>query len=374
MTGHPVIQKTWQENILFSVLVELTYRCNLDCWFCYNDLSLRGRALSDDDYHRLLRDLADLQVMNLTFTGGEPLAHPSFVALGRHARDLGFVVRIKSNGHALRGALAEEIRREVDPFIVEISLHGASAEVHDQQTRIPGSFDRLMTNLPELRQLGFRIKLNATLTRWNEHQIEAMFELADRLGTMFSFSPTVTPRDDGDTSPLAIAPSAAGVSHLYRVLDARMPDAPDAVVVQEPLSETCHGSPASAGEQQKNCGAGASGLAVDPFGNVYPCVQWRRPLGNLHEQSIRDIWLGSPQLADIRRLNIAAKRGVEALGEHGEGLSHCMGISEEKTGDPLAIDPQAAENARLLRQMKAEKVDNADNASVSQRVLLPVVG
>ena len=38
------LQRTWRDNILFSVLVELTYRCNLNCFFCYNDPHLRGRS------------------------------------------------------------------------------------------------------------------------------------------------------------------------------------------------------------------------------------------------------------------------------------------------------------------------------------------
>ena len=37
--------RTWDENRLFSVLIELTYRCNLDCFFCYNDLGMRGKPL-----------------------------------------------------------------------------------------------------------------------------------------------------------------------------------------------------------------------------------------------------------------------------------------------------------------------------------------
>ena len=349
-----------------KAMLELTYRCNLDCYFCYNDLEARGRALDDGDYLTLLEDLAALGVMNLTFTGGEPLAHPSFLAYGRRARQLGFVVRIKSNGHALRGHLAEEIRREVDPFLVEISLHGATAEIHDRQTRVPGSFDRLMANLPELRELGYRIKLSGTLTRWNEHQIEEMFALADGLGMRLSLSPTVTPRDDGDTSPLAIAPSDDGIRRLYHYLDARIPDPP------EPTSATCDGTlgtpshgPAANGARSavraegapKNCGAGSSGIAVDPFGNVYPCVQWRRPLGNLHEASIREIWLGSPHLREVRRVNAAARAQMQQLGEQGQGLQHCMGLSEEHTGDPLGLDPGAVHRARLLRAVRRERRD-----------------
>jgi len=96
-------------------------------------------------------------------------------------------------------------------------------------------------------------------------------------------------------------------------------------------------------------------LAVDPFGNVYPCVQWRRPLGNLHEQPISEIWRGSSALDEIRRVNEEAHSRIEELGEEGVGHSHCMGLSEEKTGDPLALDPQAAQQARILREVRGER-------------------
>jgi MoaA/NifB/PqqE/SkfB family radical SAM enzyme len=338
-----LLEKTWNGNLLFSALVELTYRCNLDCFYCYNDLGQRGQTLTDEQYFRFFADLAELQVMNLTFTGGEPLAHPSFLALGRKARELGFVLRIKSNGHALRGELAEKIRRELDPFLIEISLHGATAAAHDRQTRIAGSFERLMANLAELRALGQRVKLNATLTRWNENELEAMFELADGLGLRLSVSPTVTPRDDGDLGPLSIAPSAEGIRRLYRLLDSRIPDAEE--------TATCTGSPSI----NKNCGAGASGIAVDPYGNVYPCVQWRRPLGNLHQQRVHEIWKISPALAEVRRLNEEAKAKMLGKGQDAFGLAHCMGLSEEKTGDPLADDPMALRNASLLQETRRER-------------------
>ena len=181
-----------------------------------------------------------------------------------------------------------------------------------------------------------------------------MFELADRFGVILSLSPTVTPRDDGDMSPLSIAPSAEAVKALYAYLDRRIPDAP-------PSGGTCTGETGAPQAGSKNCGAGAAGIAIDPFGAVYPCVQWRRPLGNVHERSIRDIWSESPALAEIRRVNEQAHARIAAMGEEGVGLSHCMGLSEEKTGDPLSVDPQAAEQAQLLREVR------------EQRTLLPVV-
>ena len=59
------------------------------------------------------------------------------------------MVRIKSNGHALAARLARRLQDEVDPYMVEVSLHGASAATHDRQTRVPGSFERLVANIAE---------------------------------------------------------------------------------------------------------------------------------------------------------------------------------------------------------------------------------
>lgn len=339
-----VVSRAWRDNILMSALVELTYHCNLDCFYCYNDRGLDGLPLTNEQLEALLDDLAELQVLHLTLTGGEPLAHPHFFALGARARELGFVVRLKSNGHVLGGRIARRLRDEVDPFLIELSLHGSCSATHDRQTRIKSSFERLLGNIEEAMSLGLRLKLNATLTAWNEHEIEPMFALADRLGLSLAFSPTVTPRDDGDRAPLSIAPSRKGVLRLYRVLDQRCPDEAGA------LAAGCQPAPTT----DKNCGAGSSGIAIDPHGNVYPCVQWRRSLGNLHERSLLDIWQGSSALEEIRTLTIAARQKRESLGAVGHCISFCPGLSEERTGDPLGIESDALSNAELLLKVRTE--------------------
>jgi AdoMet-dependent heme synthase len=354
-----VVATTWRENLLFSVLVELTYRCNLDCFFCYNDLGLRGEPLGRDDYFRLFADLREMEVLNLSLSGGEPLAHPDFLLLGARARQLGFVVRIKSNGHALRGELARRIRDEIDPFLIETSLHGATAATHDRQTRVPGSFDRLLANLAEMRQLGLRVKLNSTLTLWNEGEIAAMFALADSLDLPLQVDPEVTPRDDGSREPLQVAPSREGVLRLFRLQFERGREASGAP------AEVARGGddgtmPAPV---HKHCGAGSSGIAIDPYGNVYPCVQWRRPVGNLHRQGIREIWRSSAGLAEVRDLTGRVKDMVDAQGSGSHLLSFCPGTAAQ-AGSPLRLYPEAEQRRELLQQVMGEEAG---------RPLLPVV-
>jgi AdoMet-dependent heme synthase len=356
-----VVATAWRENLLFSVLVELTYRCNLDCFFCYNDLGLRGEPLSRDEYFQLFAELREMEVLNLTLTGGEPLAHPDFLALGARARELGFAVRIKSNGHALRGELARRIRDEIDPFLIEVSLHGATAATHDRQTRVPGSFHRLLANLAEMKELGLRVKINSTLTAWNEGEIEEMFALVDLAGLPLQVDPEVTPRDDGDRDPLAVAPSREGVLRLFRLQFERGRSA-----AADGPSEVARGGddgtmPAPV---HKHCGAGSSGIAIDPYGNVYPCVQWRRPVGNLHQQSLREIWRGSAGLAEVRDLTVRIKEVVDAQGPGSHLLNFCPGSAATQAGSPLELYPAATQRRDLLQQVMGEE---------ARRPLLPVV-
>lgn len=395
MSFERLMLRTWSENHLFSALVELTYRCNLDCFFCYNDLALRGRPLSLQEYFDFFADLRDLQVLNLTLTGGEPLAHPDFLRLGARARELGFVVRIKSNGHALRGAMARRIRDEVDPFLIEVSLHGASAAVHDRQTRVPGSFERLLANLREMRTLGLRVKLNGTLTAWNEHEIEGMLALADQLGLQLQIDPEVTPRDDGDHEPLSISPSRDGVRRLFALLAERAAQARRAAATAAADDPATAGAgspalpaiapaiamrladdglaPAGAG---KHCGAGSSGIAVDPFGSVYPCVQWRRPVGNLHDASIREIWAQSSGLSEVRALTVAAKQVVDGYGAAGALLNFCPGNAASLGGgDALRVYPAALSRMQLAQEaMAAHDLRQPSLADrPARKTLLPIL-
>ncbi len=368
MSFADVVRQTWRSNHLFSALLELTYRCNWDCFFCYNDLSLRGQPLSRQQYFQLLEDLRDLGTLNLILSGGEPLAHPDFFTLGAKGRELGFVIRVKSNGHALRGEVARRLRDEVDPYIVEVSLHGARAATHDRQTRVPGSFERLLANLRELAELGQRLQINTTLTAWNEDELEEMLALARGLGIPMQVDPEVTPRDDGDLEPLSIRPSREAALRLFRLqAEARRQalEGGEEGVASAQLAVSREGDAllpgGAAGE--RHCGAGAATIAVDPYGTVYPCVQWRRAVGDLHRQSIKEIWAGSSELAAVREANSEVKRMLDGLGPVGGLMGFCPGNAAAATGRPAGIYPAAATKLALRREVEEE----------GRRAVLPIL-
>lgn len=336
MSYQALLARMVGRNIPFSVLLELTYRCNLGCFYCYNDRASLGTPLAVDQYRALFRDLRALGTLNLTFSGGEPLAHPDFFALGAEARAQGFLIRIKSNGHGINARLARRLREELDPYILELSLHGASPATHDRQTRVPGSFARLLRSLGHLARVGLRVQLNATLTAWNEGELEPMADLAEGLGLPLRWSTQVTPRDDGDPTPLAIAPSPEALARLESLLAERSPRG-------EGGASDDGGEPPTPWD--KVCGSGASGFTVDPWGNLYPCVQWRVPAGNLHRQSVREIWEGSRTLKMVRERTGALAQAVKAQGRGALGGFSCPALAE-RSGEiqvPLPVHFRGAD-------------------------------
>lgn len=345
MSYQALLARVVGRNIPFSVLLELTYRCNLDCFYCYNDRASAGTPLSLDQYLALFRDLRALGTLNLTFSGGEPLAHPDFFSLGAKARTQGFLIRIKTNGHGINARLGRRLRDELDPHILEVSLHGASPATHDRQTRVPGSFARLLRNLGHLARVGLRVQLNATLTAWNEGELEPMADLADGLGLPLRWSTQVTARDDGDPTPLGIAPAPEALARLESLLAERS-------------ARGGNGAGEDGGEPptpwDKVCGSGASGFTVDPWGNLYPCVQWRVPAGNLHRQSVREIWEGSQTLKLVRERTEALARAVKTEGPGVLGSSGCPALAERAGQIRVALpDPCRGPDQRAQRAAAA---------------------
>ena len=253
-----------------SASLELTYKCNWRCVFCYNPRHDDLRGLSAPEWLSVLDDLRTLGTLYVALTGGEPLTHPGFMTVARGARERALALRILTNGALVTESVADEIA-ELKVLAVEMSLHGSRAETHDRATATPGSFEAMLRGLDRLRARGVSVVLKTPLTRINEDEIEPMHALAGDRDVPWRVDPVLTPRDDGDVGPLAWRPSTAALERVYQ----RLADAG-----QLPHEERSKGG--------VNCGLGSTTLAIDPEGNVYPCMQWRKaPLGNVRETGLR---------------------------------------------------------------------------------------
>src|SRR5690606_1736220 len=149
----------------FSAMLEIADRCNEACVHCYQVQGQKGE-LETAHWERVMRELAELGVMFLTFSGGEATLRRDFLHLVAYARRLRFAVRIFSNGLNLDAAMAAELGR-LSVQEVQISLYSHRAEVHDGVTRVPGSFERVVAAARHLRAAGVQVLLKSPLMSLN---------------------------------------------------------------------------------------------------------------------------------------------------------------------------------------------------------------
>lgn len=318
-----------------SASLELTYRCNWRCVFCYNPRHADLRGLPTKRWLGVLDELRQLGTLYVALTGGEPLTHPDFLTIARGVRERALALRVLTNAALVTETLAAEIA-ELRPMAVELSIHGACAATHDRATGTPGSFDAMLRGLDRLRRHGVAIVLKSPLTRLNEDEMEAMQGIAADRGVPLRLDPVLTPRDDGDRGPLAYRASPAAVDRMLRAL---------ARTGQVPHEERVRGG--------TNCGLGRITLAIDPEGNVFPCLQWRRAaLGNVREASLAGLWAESEERAAAAATAQAANERMLDAGGALATFPFCPALALQRTGDALQPDHDHVEQAEAAARIR----------------------
>jgi pyrroloquinoline quinone biosynthesis protein E len=95
-----------------SLLAEITYRCNLQCAYCYNplDLSSYREELSVDEWRRVVDEAAGLGVLQIHFSGGEPtLRADELVVMVETARKRGLYTNLITQGTFLTDSLLDRL-------------------------------------------------------------------------------------------------------------------------------------------------------------------------------------------------------------------------------------------------------------------------
>jgi hypothetical protein len=130
-----------EQNIPMHALLELTNNCNWWCRHCYITHRPAKGELTLDEIRPILDQLAELGVLFLTFTGGEPLTRKDFFDIAEYARQRDFSFSLFTNGTLITPTVADRLK-ELALERAEISILGAKAATHDAITQVEGSFDR----------------------------------------------------------------------------------------------------------------------------------------------------------------------------------------------------------------------------------------
>ncbi len=264
---------------LVFAFVEITPACNNRCSGCSNVYldQRQAAAMPVTAWETLLKSIRPY-VDYVKLTGGEPTLYPAFSRLLEvlEALDLPFTLFTNARWHAPE-TLVAALRHAPGLQGLLISLHGVTAPTHEAFSSVPGSFVETLANLRRALDAAIPCTLSMVITRHNWDQIEAMIELAQRLGAEgVAFNRYIgAPLPELEPTPAQLYEA------LQRIEAAQRSGA--AVKFGVPLS-LCQSEAAAS-----PCLAGEAFVTIDPWGKVRPCNHAPVVLGDLQSQTLPEI-------------------------------------------------------------------------------------
>lgn len=306
-------------GIPLSAQVDLTWRCNERCVHCYLDHDDRGE-LTTAEVLGVLDQLAAAGVFFLSLSGGEIMLRPDVFEIVSHARSLAFDIKLRTNALLIGEDEARRFR-QLSVRQVQVSIYSRRAEVHDGITKIRGSLARTIEAIRRLRAEGMKVIVACVLMRQNAGDYPGVQALAAELGAQFTIDPTITPhiesRLTGDRSLVNLNVDRSMLARVFHDPSLSGAAAEDCAPPSPPDQATLEAAP---------CAAGHTACYVSPYGDVYPCVQFPLPCGNIRISPFETIWRKSVQLAEVRAIRLRDLDGCSQC-VHGGSCSRCPGLA-----------------------------------------------
>lgn len=319
------LKKNAVRNLLpLTALVELTYQCNLDCLCCYN-VQDNKQLLTCQEYDILFSDLRRAGTFILTLSGGEPLMRKDFFGILDLIRKHGFAFRIFTNGTLL--SEDKMIRLKNYPLIgIEMSLWGSNPEINDSLMGKPGAFARIIHTARGLKRLAIPFTIKTTICTGNYSDFGNIKKLVEELGGDFRYTPWLTMKLDGDRSNMNFRLNEDQARAFYKIHDEAFADQDPAANRKKNLRKST-----AVNRKEYMCLAGISTFALNPFGDVFPCVDIPVKAGNIRETNFQTIWNEAPVMRELRKLHVSDAQICQVC-DLRPYCARCPGIALVETG------------------------------------------
>lgn len=273
--------KAFNKNRPVSVMVELLTKCNLRCEHCYLP-SHTNSGLSFDQVKKLLFELRELGVVNLSLTGGEIFLREDLFEIIELARSLYMRVFLLSNGTLLDN---DKIAKLKHLHISEFSttIFSMDSKIHDSITKKDGSLLQLLNNLNELKKTGISIRIKTPLMSKNLKNFIDIQRYCMENGFDYLVSPLIFSKNDGDDAPKKLRIKENELYSTMKIIDS--------------INRNDH-----LHVNDVPCAALFYSFAIDCNGDVYPCNSFLYKVGNINQQPLKDIWYSSEQLKFIKSI------------------------------------------------------------------------
>lgn len=282
----------YENNFMYSLFFELTYRCNLKCVHCYNPKNIADSEIDFDMCKKAIDDAYSAGCFRITFSGGEAVLHNRFLDLVKYARSKRISVEIFTNGQILArdNDLYNDLLAQY-PYRIGVSLYSTDEKTHEAVTAVKGSFRNTYELIERLREDNVNVQIKNFLLNINCADCIAVKRFAQKTGAMSVADISLIPTIEGDKKTLHYVLEESQLFELYTNIDSPLYVGADYKVRDyEKMKDSAP------------CFGGFTGLTVTPNGEVIICVSLPLSVGNLKETSLWEIWRAAAEKRKDSRL------------------------------------------------------------------------
>jgi pyrroloquinoline quinone biosynthesis protein E len=354
----------------YTLVAELTYACPLRCTYCSNpvDHDLQRGSLDTATWLRVLGEAEALGVVQVHFTGGEPLLRRDLEALVAGARALDLYTNLVTSGVPLDRARLEDLRAAGLDHL-QLSLQGADEAGADEVAGVPVAA-RKREVAAWAKEAGLSLTVNVVIHRGNVGDTEAVIALAERLGADRLELASAQYLGWALVNRAALLPTRAQIEAVRaaaRAARERLRGRMDVVSVL----------PDYHADLPRSCmdGWGRRYLVVSPGGLVLPCHAAHTIPGlafdDVRAAPLAAIWSSSPALAAFRGEGWMPAP-CRACDRRAIDFGGCRCQAHHLTGDAAAVDPacRLSPHHGLVEAARAEAEGSAQPAPIHRRSLM----
>ncbi len=273
-----------------GLILEITHRCPLQCPYCSNPLELEhARAeMPSAAWLNVLDQAADIGILQVHFTGGEPLSRRDIVELVAHANARGLYSNIITSGVTLDDRMmANLMRAGIDH--IQLSFQDVDPTANDVFGASPGAFAKKRAAADRIRNAGLPLTLNFVIHRANAGRVPQMIAMAEELGAERTEIAHVQYYGWGLRNRAALLPSRAQLEAATDVVDAARIRLSGRMVIDYVVPDYHAARP-------KACMGGWARrfINISPSGHAMPCHAAETLPGftfpSVRETSLADIW------------------------------------------------------------------------------------
>lgn len=293
--------------------LELTYRCNLNCPYCYVGENRNKNELSTDEWKKVINQLPRYSFA--TLVGGEPLLRLDFgEILAELSKRVFSKTSLVTNGYLLNDEILK-ILCENNLMLLSVSLDGYG-ENHDKNRNKEGLFDKVTSNLENLKKFKNRpqVDIKTIILENNLDDLPRLYKYCADNGFEFlslAFLRTNNLKQNSnlretltdeffELTPSNLYFDMEHFKEVYRELEGlqkhancKIRFAPKFEYSKNPLEkiEEFFNSDKVFEEKYKPCKYPFSNLCITPEGLVYPCLSVK--MGDLRKEKLSDIFNNS---------------------------------------------------------------------------------